>query len=110
MTLALLALGGRGVISVIANVAPRETSQMVHDFLQGRVAEARAMHHKMTPLVKALFVETNPIPVKTAVNLLSSNPDSGLPQAGEFRLPLVDMSRTNREVLERELRAFGFSF
>ena len=110
MTLPLLALGGRGVISVIANIAPQETSQMVHDFLDGRVADARAMHYKMTPLVSALFVETNPIPVKTAVNILSGNPEYGLPHAGEFRLPLVDLAPASRGVLERELRAFGFSF
>lgn len=110
MTLPLLALGGHGIISVVANIAPRETSRMVHDFLGGRVAEARAMHHKMTPLVRALFIETNPIPVKTAVNLLSGNSEYGLPHAGEFRLPLVDPAPANREVLERELHAFGFSF
>lgn len=110
MTLPLLALGGHGVISVIANIAPRETSRMVHDFLEGRVEQARAMHHKMAPLVKALFIETNPIPVKTAVNILSHNPQYGLAPAGEFRLPLVEMSPANRAILERELRAFGFSF
>ncbi len=110
MTLPLLALGGHGVISVIANIAPRETSQMVHDFLEGRVEEARAMHHKMSPLVKALFIETNPIPIKTAINILSQNPDYGLAPAGEFRLPLVEMAPANRAILEKELRAFGFTF
>jgi len=110
MTLPLLALGGKGVISVVANIAPRETSKMVHDFLEGRVEDARAIHHKMTPLVKSLFIETNPIPVKTAVNILSANPEYGLPHCGGFRLPMTDMSPQNREIIERELRAFGFSF
>ena len=110
MTFPLGALGGKGVISVIANIAPRETSQMVHDLIEGRIAQARAMHYKMAPLVKALFVETNSIPIKTAVNILSGNPEYGLPHAGEFRLPLVDLAPSSREVLERELRAFGFSF
>jgi len=110
MTLPLLVLGGHGVISVIANIAPRETSQMVHDFLGGRVTEARTMHHRMTSLVKALFIETNPIPVKAAINFLSRNPEYGLPHAGGLRLPLVELSPASQEILERELRAFGFSF
>ncbi len=109
MTFPLVALGGKGVISVIANIAPKETSQMVHDLIEGRIAEARAMHYKMAPLVKALFVETNPIPIKTAVNILHGNPEYGLPHAGEFRLPMTDLAPSSREVLERELKSFGFS-
>ncbi|MFH1744144.1 MAG: hypothetical protein ABIH23_34510, partial [bacterium] len=67
-------------------------------------------HHKMAPLISALFIETNPIPVKTAVNILSANSAYGLPHAGEFRLPMVNMSPGSEEILKRELRAFGFSF
>jgi 4-hydroxy-tetrahydrodipicolinate synthase len=63
----ILALGGRGVITVLGNVAPRVMSRMVHAFLEGRVAESRQLQLRLLPLVRALFAESNPIPVKTAV-------------------------------------------
>lgn len=81
----LMALGGVGVISVLANVAPRETARMAHAFLEGEVAESRDLQLRLLPLIGALFREANPIPVKAAVELL------GFP-VGQPRLPLVAAS------------------
>jgi 4-hydroxy-tetrahydrodipicolinate synthase len=78
----LLALGGRGVISVLANVAPRDTSRMVHAFLQGQIGESRSLQLRYLPLIQALFREPNPIPVKAAVAMLGF-------EVGEPRLPLL---------------------
>ncbi len=100
LTLPLLAIGGRGVISVAANVAPRDTASLVSEFLAGRVDKAREIHYRMLPLVKALFLETNPIPVKTAMALM------GMLKA-EFRLPLCEMSAGNLEKLKKEMEAYG---
>lgn len=93
----LMALGGRGVISVLANVAPRDTSRMAHAFLAGNVAAARALQLRYLPLIAALFREPNPIPVKAGVALLGFD-------AGEPRLPLVPVSDALRSELERGLR------
>jgi len=90
----LLALGGKGVISVLANIAPGETSRMVHRFLEGDVDESRAIQLRLLPLVQALFREPNPIPVKAAVEMLGF-------AVGAPRLPLL---RATPPVLE-ELRA-----
>ncbi len=89
----LLALGGMGVISVLANVAPAETSRMVKTFLEGSVAESRRIQLGLLPLVAALFREANPIPVKTAVGMLGFD-------VGPLRLPLVEAS----DAVKRELR------
>ncbi|HEX2081641.1 MAG TPA: 4-hydroxy-tetrahydrodipicolinate synthase [Longimicrobium sp.] len=96
----LMALGGKGVISVLANVAPRDTSRMAHAFLEGNTAEACALQLRYLPLIAALFRESNPIPIKAAVAML------GL-RAGDPRLPLVPASDAVRQELEREMRAVG---
>ena len=97
LTLPIMALGGMGVISVAANIIPRQVSDMVIAFLDGRLNRARELHHILSPLFRALFLETNPIPVKTAMGW------RGL-AAGGLRLPLSPLSEDNatklRSVLE----------
>ncbi|WP_420126380.1 4-hydroxy-tetrahydrodipicolinate synthase [Longimicrobium sp.] len=97
---ALMALGGKGVISVLANVAPRDTSRMARAFLEGNTREACALQLRYLPLIAALFRESNPIPVKAAVAMLGF-------RVGEPRLPLVPVSDAVKEELEREMRALG---
>jgi 4-hydroxy-tetrahydrodipicolinate synthase len=97
LTLPILALGGKGVISVLANILPKETHLLVKNFLTGNIQEAQKIHLKYFKLMKALFIETNPIPIKTAMNLM------GLP-AGELRLPLTPMSKENLEYLKSVMR------
>jgi 4-hydroxy-tetrahydrodipicolinate synthase len=96
----LMALGGRGVISVLANVAPRDTARMVHAWLEGSIEESRELQLRYLPLIAALFHESNPIPVKAAVELLGH-------AVGEPRLPLVPASRETLDELRREMRALG---
>lgn len=96
----LMSLGGRGVISVVANVAPRETARMAHAYLEGETDEARKLQLRLLPLVEALFREPNPIPVKAGVELLGF-------AAGEPRLPLVPVSDALRGDLERAMRDLG---
>jgi 4-hydroxy-tetrahydrodipicolinate synthase len=96
MTLPLIALGGRGVISVASNVAPGAVSDMVRALLEGDSERGRELHYELLPLFRALFVETNPIPVKTAASLLGLCSD-------EMRLPLVPMGGENLRVLQETL-------
>ncbi|HEX8693209.1 MAG TPA: 4-hydroxy-tetrahydrodipicolinate synthase [Longimicrobium sp.] len=96
----LLALGGLGVISVLANVAPAPTSRMVHAFLEGDVAESRRLQLRYLPLVAALFREPNPIPVKAAVAMLGF-------RTGPLRLPLVEASDAVKKELREAMRAVG---
>uniref|UniRef100_A0A7V0Z5P7 4-hydroxy-tetrahydrodipicolinate synthase n=1 Tax=candidate division WOR-3 bacterium TaxID=2052148 RepID=A0A7V0Z5P7_UNCW3 len=100
LTLPMLSIGAKGVISVIANIFPRDVSDMCHFFINGKFEEAKKLHIKMFPVVKALFIETNPIPVKKAMELM------GLP-AGNPRLPLVPMSEENTAVLRKRLLEYG---
>lgn len=100
LTLPLMAVGGRGVISVIANVVPREVAEMTHAALDGDFKRARELHYRLFPLAKAAFLETNPIPIKEAMAML------GMIEP-EFRLPLCRMSEANRERLRAVLRQFG---
>ena len=99
-TLPLLALGGTGVISVTANVAPREVSDMCRLWREGKYGEARALHYKLEPLNQAMFIETNPIPAKTALALMGKIRE-------EFRLPLCEMSAANKDRLRKALKDFG---
>jgi len=92
-TFPLLALGGKGVISVASNIVPSMVSSMVSYAMYGELKRAREIHYKLLPLFQGLFLETNPIPVKTALRLM------GRP-AGEFRLPLCDMSPSNLVALK----------
>ena len=100
LTLPLMAIGGRGVISVIANFVPRETAEMVHAALDGDWKRARELHLRLFPLAKAMFIETNPIPVKEAMAMLGMI-------AAEYRLPLCPMSEPNRERLKNVLKQLG---
>lgn len=96
----VLAVGGIGVISVLSNVAPKYTHDIVYNFFNGKIEEAIKAQIKAIPLVNALFCEVNPIPVKEAMNMLGYN-------AGKPRLPLVPMSENGKEKLNRELLSFG---
>jgi 4-hydroxy-tetrahydrodipicolinate synthase len=96
LTLPIMALGGAGVISVVANVAPKLTVSLVEAFRKGNIEEARRLHMKLAPLIRAVFLETNPIPIKKAVELI------GLP-AGDLRLPLASMSEDNERKLKTAL-------
>jgi 4-hydroxy-tetrahydrodipicolinate synthase len=93
----LLALGGRGVISVLANVAPRDTARIVHAWLEGSIAESRALQLRLLPLIAALFAEANPIPVKAAVGRLGF-------RVGDPRLPLVPVSDEVAAAVAREMK------
>jgi 4-hydroxy-tetrahydrodipicolinate synthase len=94
MTLPLVALGGVGVISVASNVAPGAVSDMVGALLEGDWERGRELHYELLPLFRALFVETNPIPVKTAASLLGLCSD-------EMRLPMIPLSGENLRTLQR---------
>ncbi|HFL3156514.1 TPA: 4-hydroxy-tetrahydrodipicolinate synthase [Clostridioides difficile] len=98
--LPLLSLGGQGVISVLANVCPQETHDLVAKFFEGDIEGSRKLQLGMDALIAALFIEVNPIPVKTAMNLLGFN-------VGDLRLPLAEMDPANLEVLKKELVNFG---
>lgn len=95
-TLALLALGGKGVISVSANVDPRNVSAMCKAWDEGNIKKARELHFKLEPLNHAMFIETNPLPVKTALSMMGKIQE-------EFRLPLCSMSDANKEKLKKVL-------
>ena len=101
MVVPLLSVGGKGVISVVANIAPRDTHDMVARFFDGDIEGARKLQFKLYPLVKALFMEVSPIPVKTAMNLMGMN-------AGKLRMPLTDMSEENLKILKQEMIEYGF--
>ena len=98
--LPLLSLGGLGVISVLSNIAPRETHDMVARYFEGDIKGSRELQLKAIPLVEALFCEVNPIPVKSAVNLMGF-------EAGGLRKPLTDMEPENKEKLIKAMREFG---
>ena len=95
-----LSLGGIGVISVLSNIAPQETHDMVQLYLDGKVKESCALQLKAIPLVDALFCEVNPIPVKTALNLMGMG-------AGAFRGPLCEMEESNKQKLIKAMNDFG---
>lgn len=96
----ILSLGGKGVISVLSNVAPKETHDMVSLYLEGKVAESCALQLRAIPLVRALFSEVNPIPVKAAMNMMGKN-------VGSLRSPLCDIEDAHRAVLEKAMKEFG---
>ena len=96
----ILSLGGIGVISVLSNVAPKETHNMVMDYLNGDVDKARQMQLKAIPLIDALFSEVNPIPVKKALSLMGW-------EAGPLRAPLTEMEASHAEVLKKTMKDFG---
>ena len=102
LTLPIISIGGKGVISVTANIAPKEVAELCKLALSGRYEEARKLHERLYYLSKAMFIETNPIPVKTALLMLGY--DMGPP-----RPPLCPMREENREKLKKALRNFGFN-
>ena len=97
----VMSLGGIGVISTVSNVAPKMTHDIVMSYLNGDVVQSRDLQLKINPLVKALFTEVNPIPVKAALNMIGIN--AGLP-----RLPLTEISADKAAGLKKELLALGF--
>lgn len=98
LTLPLLSVGAKGVISVVANVAPKKTHEMVQAYLDRDVEQAKELHYELFELSKVLFVETNPIPVKTALVLMGMI-------SGELRLPLCEMGAENKQKLKKVLKA-----
>ena len=96
----LMSMGGSGVISVLSNIAPKKVSDMVHACLDGDYKKAAAIQIEAIPMVKALFCETSPIPVKTALNMMGWN-------VGECRMPLTTMEDNNRAILESALKEYG---
>ncbi|HEX9662319.1 MAG TPA: 4-hydroxy-tetrahydrodipicolinate synthase [Candidatus Binatia bacterium] len=96
----LMALGGKGVISTVANVAPKQTAELAEACLKGDWESGRALQFKLIPLIRSLFIETNPIPVKTALSLMGKC-------SGELRLPLTPMAEGNLKKLNQAMANFG---
>ncbi|MGB2728738.1 MAG: 4-hydroxy-tetrahydrodipicolinate synthase [Halobacteriota archaeon] len=101
LTLPIMSLGGKGVISVAANIAPREMSEMVDAMLKGEMEKAKEINIRLFSLFEAMFLETNPIPVKKAAEMM------GLVAAGDVRLPLGALSERNEEKLRKVLEGLG---
>jgi 4-hydroxy-tetrahydrodipicolinate synthase len=97
LTFSILCLGGVGVVSVAANVIPRPVADMTAAVLKGELEKARQIHDRYFELFKNLFIETNPIPVKTALKKMGM-------YNGEMRLPMCEMSAANEEKLDKTLR------
>ena len=100
LTLPLLSIGGKGIVSVVANIVPRDTADLVEAYQKGDIKKAKKLHYKLMPLVKAMFIETNPIPVKTAMGMMKLC-------SAEMRLPMCEMEESNKKKLEKELKAYG---
>lgn len=100
LTLPVLSIGGAGIISVVANIVPKDVADLVNEFEKGNIEKARQLHYKLLPLIKAVFLETNPIPIKTAMGLLGlCEPD--------LRLPMCAMSTENKEKLKKAMKDYG---
>lgn len=100
LTLPILSIGGTGIISVVANIVPKDVASLVDEFDRGNIKKAQEIHYKLLPLIKAIFIETNPIPVKTAMGLMGMcEPD--------LRLPMSSMSLDNLNKLEKALKEYG---
>ena len=99
LTLPIMAVGGMGVVSVIANILPGEMSALVKRFNDGDVKKAMEMYYEIAPVIRGMTIETNPIPVKTAANMMGI-------AAGPFRLPLTEMAPENKKQLRSLLEAF----
>jgi len=100
LTLPVLSIGGIGIISVVANIVPADVANLVAAFAKGDFYKAKELHYKLLPLIKAVFLETNPIPVKTAMGLLGMCDP-------ELRLPMCSMSADNLEKLKKALKNYG---
>lgn len=99
LTLPVMSIGGVGIISVVSNIIPRDVADMCNAFEKGDIKKAEGLHYKMLSLVKTMFIETNPIPVKTAMGLMKMCDP-------EIRLPLCEMLPENKEKLIKELKAY----
>lgn len=99
-TLPMLSLGGYGVISVASHIVGNEISEMISQFFAGNVGRASEINARLLPVFKALFIASNPVPLKKAMNLLGF-------EVGQVRLPLVDMAESELAVLEKSLKDFG---
>lgn len=100
LTLPILSVGGQGVISVISNILPKAMADLVKSYLKGDIKGARELHQKLFPLMKVLFIETNPIPIKTAMNLLKM-------PSGDLRPPLYPPNEETLNQIKRELENYG---
>ena len=100
LTFSLMALGGKGVISTVANVAPREMSQLTRACFEGDWEKGRSIQFQLIPLIRSLFIETNPIPVKTALSLMGKC-------RGDLRLPMTQMAEPNVKKLKKAMSDFG---
>jgi 4-hydroxy-tetrahydrodipicolinate synthase len=100
LTLPVLSIGGTGIVSVVSNIVPKDVAEMVAEFEKGNIKRAREIHYKLLPLIKAVFLETNPIPIKTAMGLL------GMCEP-ELRLPMCPMSAQNHDSLKKALVNYG---
>ena len=96
----ILSLGGKGVISVLSNVAPKQTHQMCEEYFNGNVEKAKDMQLEALDLIHALFCEVNPIPVKAAMNLMGK-------EVGSLRAPLTEMEDANKERLRKAMQEYG---
>lgn len=96
----ILSLGGKGVISVLSNIAPRQTHDIVAKYMEGKPAESLELQLKLLPLINQLFCEVNPIPVKKAVSLMGF-------EAGPVRMPLTEMEEEHAQKLEEEMKNLG---
>lgn len=100
LTLPVLGIGGTGIISVVANIIPKDVANLVSEFEKGNIKKATELHYELLPLIKAMFIETNPIPVKTTMGLMGlCEPD--------LRLPMCAMSPENEAKLKKALKDYG---
>jgi len=101
LTLPLMAVGAQGVISVVGNLVPKDMKRLTDAMLAGDVAAAQEAHRRLFPLCRVLFIETNPIPVKTAMKMV------GLLESDEKRLPMTDLTPEHAEALKKALQEYG---
>ena len=100
LTLPVLSIGGTGIVSVVANIVPADTAALVSAWQKGDIPAAQKLHYRLLPLIQAMFIETNPIPVKTAMGMLGlCSPD--------LRLPMCAIEDANKPTLEKALKAYG---
>lgn len=96
----LMSLGGKGVISVMANIIPADTHDIAANYLSGNVEQSRKLALKTLDLIKALFIDVNPVPIKEAMNLMGM-------EVGKCRMPLVDMDEANKSILVKAMQSYG---
>jgi 4-hydroxy-tetrahydrodipicolinate synthase len=101
LTLPLMAVGAQGVISVVGNLVPKDVKRLTDAMLAGDVATAQEAHRRLFPLCRAMFIETNPIPIKTAMKMV------GLLESDEKRLPMTDLAPEHAEALKEALEEYG---